>query len=152
MTFWEEVYELRKRRLIPRVWKRADLRPHLQKPNGQYAKSAVDTIPANASISLRRDEMGNYVRNRKSDPKAWRIGSPQSGEYKLVVDPEDDLDTQEKEHLLAMLRAMELRAGWSNPLRSKPVKYIRPCDPPIPADEWEAMFLEKWDARLNDRP
>ena len=152
MTFWDEVYELRRKGLIPRVWKVHDLRPYLQRPDGQYAKIAVDTIPANASISFRNDEIGNYVKNRKSDPRAWRVGPPKSGEYKLVVDPEDDLDTQEKERLLALLRAMELRTGWSNPFRGKPVKYAGPCDLPVPDNEWDALFLEKWDARLNDRP
>ena len=151
MGFWEDVYRLREEGLIPRVWKRADLRSYLQIPSGPYSAESISQKPSDESVAFYRDDIGLVVKNGKG-PKAWRVGPPRSGKYRLVKDPEDDEDTQEKEHLLALLRAMELRAGWSNPLRGKPFKYIRPFDPPIPAEEWEAMFLEKWDARLNDRP
>ena len=151
MAFWDEVYRLRDQGLIPRVWKRSHLRTHLQVPDGQFSAESISQRPSDESVSFYSDGIGLDVKKGKK-PKAWRVGSPRSGEYKLIVDPEDDEDTQEKEHLLALLRAMELRAGWSNPFRGKLIKYIRPCDPPIPVEEWEAMFLEKWDRRLNDRP
>ena len=34
MAFWEHVYVLRRKDLIPREWKRVHLRPHLEKPQG----------------------------------------------------------------------------------------------------------------------
>ena len=37
------------------------------------------------------------------------------------------------------------------PLRGIPYRYDRPSDPPIPLEDWEEKFLEKWDARLNVR-
>ena len=37
------------------------------------------------------------------------------------------------------------------PLRGIPYRYDRPSDPPIPLEEWEVKFLEKWGARLNVR-
>jgi hypothetical protein len=151
VAFWDEIYRLREKNLISRVWKRSHLREHLQVPDGRYSAESISQRPSDDSVSFYEDGIGLDVK-KGENPVAWRVGSPRSGEYKLIVDPEDDLDTQEKEHYLALLRAMELRSGWSNPFRGKPVKCIPPCDPPIPTDEWEAMFLEKWDARLNDRP
>ena len=150
MGFWDDVYQLREKGLIPRVWKRADLRSYLQIPGGPYSAESISQRPSDESVSFCRDDIGLDVKNGK-EPKAWRVGPPRSGQFQLIEDPEDDEDTQEKEHLLALLRAMELRAGWSNPLRGKPFKYIRPSNPTIPLEDWEVKFLEKWDARLNDR-
>ena len=38
------------------------------------------------------------------------------------------------------------------PLRDRNRKREYPTDLAVPVEEWEAMFLKKWDARLNDRP
>ena len=187
MGFWEEVYRLREKGLIPRVWKRADLTPHLMDSN---AEGAINAIPSNASISLEHFGIGNYVKNRQL-PRAWRVGPPRSGQYQLIEDPEDDEATQNKQREKALSRARELRAMNGQeiresggppyqqlpgnatssqdlaekmqdvlkamedkeryPLRGTPYRYDRPSDRPIPVEEWEVKFLEKWDARLNDR-
>ena len=151
MGFWDDVYELREKGLIPRVWKPGDLKSYLQTPGEPYSVESISQRPSDESVAFYRDDIGLDVKNGK-EPKAWRVSTYLSGSYKLVKDPDDDEDTQEKEHLLALLRAMELRAGWNNPLRVRPFKYIRPFDPPIPIEDWEEKFLEKWDARLNDCP
>ena len=116
MSFWEDVYELREKGLIPRVWKRSDLTPLLQKPNGSYAEGSINTIPSNASISLEHIGMGNYVKNRQL-PKAWRVGTPRSGQYQLVEDPEDDAATQKEQREKAVSRAKELRAMSGQEIR-----------------------------------
>ena len=106
MSFWDDVYELRERGLIPRVWKRSDLTPHLLKPKGAYAKGSINTIPSNASISQVHIEIGDYIKKNQL-PKAWRLGD---GKYQLVEDPEDDEATQKEQRERASLRAGELRA------------------------------------------
>lgn len=151
MTFWDEIYRLREKNLIPRVWKRSHLREHLQVPDGPYSAESITQRPSDESVSFYGDGIGLDVKNGK-EPRAWRVGPPRSGQYKLILDPEDDVDSQKNEHLLALLRAMELRAGWYNPFRGKFIKSVRTCDRPNPVEEWETMFLEKWDARLNDHP
>ncbi len=110
MTFWQEVYRLRKERLIPRVWKRRHLMKHLKVPDGDFRENTVGVYPANSSISLKHYEIGDYVK-RGQEPKAWRIGPPRSGEYQLIVDPEDDDTTQQEQRATALARAEELRSG-----------------------------------------
>ncbi|MYC05602.1 MAG: DUF2442 domain-containing protein [Chloroflexi bacterium] len=82
-TFWETVYELRKKDLIPLVWKREHIRPYMERPNGQFAPNAVTTIPSNQSMSKDGSEKGDYVKKGRA-AKAWRIGK---GEFKLIDDP-----------------------------------------------------------------
>ena len=45
--------------------------------------------------------MGNYVK-RGQDAKAWRVGT---GEFQLVIDPDDDKETQDAEHKRALAYA-----------------------------------------------
>ena len=44
MSFWEHIYELRGKGLIPREWNRADLRSHLE---GSFAPNTITTVPSN---------------------------------------------------------------------------------------------------------
>ena len=193
MTFWDEVYRLREEGLIKLVWKRSDIRPHLI---GEFSENTIGAYPANSSISLRHHGIGDYVK-KGGAPKAWRVGSPRSGNYKLVVDPGDDKTTQQEQRANALARAEELRSAKSEdstetsdsiveqpplnartpqnyssqdlaaklqdvldamydkrryPLRDRNRKREYPTESAVPVEEWEAMFLEKWDARLNDRP
>ena len=116
MGFWDEVYQLREEGLVPRVWKRADLRVHLQMPGGSYSVNAISRKPSDESVSLCRDDVGLDVKNGK-EPKAWRVGPPRSGQYQLIEDPEDDEATQKEQREKASLRARELRAIDSQEIR-----------------------------------
>ena len=105
-TFWEYVYDLRARELIPRVWKSGQLSEYLERPNGSYSPRTVRVEPYNYSISMEGDKIGDFVRKGES-PKAWRVGR---GQFQLVADPKDDLQTQEAEKTRAIKRAEELRS------------------------------------------
>ena len=90
MSFWDSIYALREQNLIPPVWTRADIKPHLL---GAYMTSTVSTVPSNASMTRDGKQMGDYVK-RDSAAQAWRVGY---GKFRLVADPADDLPTQEAE-------------------------------------------------------
>lgn len=102
-TFWESVYELREKHRIPQVWKRAHLRPYLERPNGRFAPNAITTIPSNQSMTDDGKTRGDYVK-KGQEPMAWRTGPAGSGQYRLICDPADDAVTQRSE----MDRANEL--------------------------------------------
>ena len=106
-TFWEHVYDLRKRGLIPRVWKTGQLGRFLERPDGPYAPGTVRTDPFNYSISLEGHRIGFFVTKGEA-PRAWRVGR---GQFQLIADPEDDTSTRESELSRAMKRAEELRSG-----------------------------------------
>ncbi len=105
-TFWEHVYNLRERGLIPRVWKAAQLSEFLEQPEGPYSPGTVRTDPYNYSISIDGDKIGYFVNGGEAS-KAWRVGR---GQFRLVADPEDDVPTQEAERKRANERAEELRS------------------------------------------
>jgi hypothetical protein len=124
MSFWDEVYKLREQGLIPRVWTRDCLRPHLQ---GKYLPNSITTIPSNGSMTWDGKKFGNYIK-RGQDPRAWRVGS---GEFQLIVDPSGDASVQDEERQRAkayahIARAVE--AGDPYPLRGLPYRYDRPFD------------------------
>ena len=48
MNFWDEIYMLREQGMVPKVWTRACLRPHLQ---GKYMPNSISTIPSNGSMT-----------------------------------------------------------------------------------------------------
>ena len=124
MSFWDEVYKLREQCLIPRVWMRECLRPHLL---GPYTPNSINTIPSNQSITRDGKEIGNYVKHGR-DPKAWRVGR---SEFQLVVDPDDDAATRETERLRAKAYSMlarNLLSGSPYPLRGIPLKYDHPFE------------------------
>ena len=91
MSLWDDILQLRRDDRIPPEWKVAHLREHLTNPI-----NALRSVPANQSISRDGRAIGNYVK-RGSKPKAWRIGPPRSGVYRLVEDPSDDEVTQQAE-------------------------------------------------------
>ena len=95
-TFWQSVYELREKHRIPQVWKRAHLRPYLEKPNGRFAPNAITVIPSNQSMTDDGKTRGDYVK-KGQEPMAWRVGPAGSGEYRLICDPADDAVTQRSE-------------------------------------------------------
>lgn len=107
-TFWEAVYELREQGLIPRDWKVGALRERLV---GAFKPSTITVNPFNSSISRDGDGMGDFVK-KGAAPKAWRVGR---GLFRLVVDPEDDGETQEAETARAAQRAEELRSAHNRP-------------------------------------
>lgn len=80
-TFWENVYELRKRGMLPRRWRARDLRPYLE---DIYKLSTIRTMPANWSVSRDGSEVGESVKGGQS-PRAIRLGD---GLYELIDDPE----------------------------------------------------------------
>ena len=93
MGFWEHVYELRRKGLIPREWRRAHLRRHLEKPQGPFQRTTITTVPSNLSLTKDGSAVGDSVRRRQS-PRAWRVGV---GVFQLIVDPDDDKETQDAE-------------------------------------------------------
>ena len=125
MSFWDDVYVLRKHGLIPRVWKPENLRRYML---GPYTANTIDAIPSNRSIARNGRQVGNYVKNGQ-EPKAWRVGP---GEFQLVMDPDDNSATQDAERLRAQAYAHIARAkaaGSPYPLQGLPLKYERPFDP-----------------------
>ncbi len=105
-TFWEQVYGLREKGMIPRDWGRGHLREFLQKPIGRFAYRTISTLPSNYHISRDGDGMGTAVGNG-SAPKVWRVGR---GRFRLIGDTDDDAATQQAEMRLAKNRAEELRS------------------------------------------
>lgn len=83
-TFWEMIRELRRAGRIPRVWTRADIRPHLE---GNFTPSTINTVPSNQSMTRDGAEMGNYVMNGVA-AMAWRVAR---GQFELIDDPEADV-------------------------------------------------------------
>lgn len=83
-NFWDSVYQLRKENKIPRIWKRAHIRPYMERPNGRFAPNSITTIPSNRSMTRDGKKQGDYVK-KGQDPKAWRVGP---GEFELIDDPE----------------------------------------------------------------
>ncbi len=84
-TFWEAIRRLREQGLIPRVWSRADIRPHL---HDQFAENTITTVPSNASMARDGLSMGDYVK-KGAAPMAWRVAR---GRFELVDDPEGEAD------------------------------------------------------------
>ena len=80
MTFWQAIRSLRKRGLIPRQWRVADIRPHLE---NYFSINTIRTVPANQSISADGKVKGNYVLHGE-EPQAFRLGD---GLYELIKDP-----------------------------------------------------------------
>jgi hypothetical protein len=68
---------------IPRQWRYADIRPHLQE---RFALSSIRTIPSNQSISKNGKVKGDYVLRRGREAQAFRLGD---GLYELIEDPAD---------------------------------------------------------------
>ena len=125
MSFWDDIYKLREQGLIPPVWTRADIRPHLL---GAYTPNTIGTVPSNASMTRDGKQIGNYVKHGR-DAQAWRVGPDK---FQLVTDPADDPATQEGERRRAKAYAhlaRRIAAGDPYPLRGLPFKYYRPFDP-----------------------
>ena len=101
-TFWASVADLRQRGKIERKWTRGDLRDPLE---GRFKVNTINSLPSNYSISRDGDEIGHSVKNGGT-PKAWRVGE---GQFMLVEDPDDDVETQDAQKRLAAKRANELR-------------------------------------------
>ena len=108
VTFWQHVYDLRRKGLIARTWRTGHLTEHLE---GAYATNTITLAPYNFSISREGDRMGGFV-ERGQAPRAWRVGR---GQFQLVVDPEDDVETQTVERNRARERAKELRSRERRP-------------------------------------
>ena len=107
MSFWDHVYNLRERGLIPRSWKVGHLRTYLQEPVGpSYSPNTVTVNPSNSSVSAEGNVIGDFVK-RGAAPKAWRVGR---GQYQLISDPEDDEQTQYAEVLRAADMANAVRS------------------------------------------
>ena len=109
-TFWEKVCELREKgraQGLDLIWKRADLHKYL---GLEFAATTINTAPSNYSISMEGNDIGKSVENGQS-PKAWRVGR---GQFQLIEDPDDDIETQRAQMRLAMKRAEELRERKRN--------------------------------------
>lgn len=102
MTFWTDVYNLRKGNLIPKQWKRSDIREYLLTKG--YPLTTIGSLPSNQSISRDGSIRGDYIKKGSEKPKAWRIGS---GKYELIEDPMDSIDQQQHQKDLAMKLLVE---------------------------------------------
>ena len=131
MSFWDDVYEIREKNLIPRVWKATDLIPHLH----SYAYTTSLTNPANYSITRYGEVDGGYHVKSGSKPRAWRysyVGS--TLEYELIRDPGDDELIQIREEKLSLERAMGIRiVGSSKSMSNESVPYFRPAAEATPS-------------------
>ena len=123
-TFWDNVWQLRLRGLIPRVWKAGHIREHLK---GLYKPNTINSVPINYGVEREGTKIGNAVKNGQA-PKVWRVGP---GDYQLITDPEDNAETQDTEKNRAEERATELRRDYIEP---PPVVYDEP-DRPRPHGE-----------------
>lgn len=142
-TFWGHVYELRKKGLIARVWKTGDLSEHLE---GEYAVNTVTLAPYNFSISEEGDRMGGFV-ERGQVPRAWRVGR---GQFQLVADPEDDVETQAAEQNRSVERAKELRLRKRLGVWRTEVPTPSPDLPDQPGRQHGAAIIP--DASAHDTP
>ena len=104
MSFWDDVYALREQGLIPLVWTRADLRPLLK---AEYP-NAIITLPFRHSISEDGKVVGDFVQSGLR-PEAWSLGG---GRYRLVIDPDDDGETQAAERQRAITGARVARVRF----------------------------------------
>ena len=104
MSFWDDVYALREQGMIPRVWTRTDLRPWLKSeyPNGTQA------LPIRHAMSEDGKVIGDIVQSGLC-PEAWSLGE---GKYRLVVDPDDDAESQDAERRRAITIARAARARF----------------------------------------
>lgn len=107
-TFWEGVYGLRKQGVIGRVWRSRQLNQYLE---GPFTANTIAIGPYNYSIAEEGDAIGYLVKKGEA-PKAWRVGR---GQFQLVVDPDDDVETQAAERKRAVERAKELRSRERRP-------------------------------------
>ena len=128
MSFWDDVYGLREKGLLDRVWKAADLIPHLP----SYAFTTSLTNPANYSITRYGEVDGGYHVKSGSRPRAWRyVSSPM--EFELIRDPGDDEALQVREEKLSLERAMEISVlggpGSSVPLERSAAMAGSPVGP-----------------------
>ena len=149
MDFWEHVYELRKKGLIPREWKCAHLERYLEKPQGPFQRTTIMTVPYN--LSLEKDgRAGNSVRKGQL-PKAWRLGE---GVFQLIVDPDDDEKVQDRELVQARHLAQSGRPGHEP--SSVKIKSLVPTRPSrmtnkVPRGESEWGFTERQMVDVLDR-
>ena len=124
LSFWKHVYTLRERGLVPRIWKAGHLRRYLQDPVGpSYSPNSVNVYPSNSSVSAEGNSIGDFVL-RGAAPKVWRVGR---GQYQLVVDPEDDEQTQQAELERAIAKAKAVRSSRTQASRS----LIAPTSPSL---------------------
>ena len=106
MSFWHDVYKLREQGLLPRVWTRAHLHPLLK---AEYPNALV-SLPSWHTVSEDGTMMGYFVRAGLL-PEAWNLGG---GAFRLVVDPDDDAETQRTERQRAIDVAKAARPRFKN--------------------------------------
>ena len=149
MAFWEHVYELRRKGLIPREWKWAHLERYLEKPQGPFQRTTIMTVPYN--LSLEKDgRAGNFVRKGQL-PKAWRLGE---GVFQLIVDPDDDEKVQDRELVQARHLVQSGRPGHES--SSVKIKSLVPTRPSrmtikVPRGESEWDFADRQTVDVLDR-
>lgn len=105
-TFWECVYDARFEGLIPRAWRTRELIELLTPPVGRFSPNTVNVLPYNGSIARIGNGIGDLVK-RGGEPKAWRVGR---GRFQLVVDPDDDIDEQNRQRESAKSRVKRVNA------------------------------------------
>jgi hypothetical protein len=132
MSFWDDVYGLRKQGLIPRVWTRADLRPLLK---AEYP-NAIKALPFRHSISEDGKVVGDFVQSGLR-PEAWSLGD---GRYRLVIDPDDDAATQATERQRAISGARAARVRF-RPKRSDDTQDLRYGEDDVGPDSYPFGLL-----------
>ena len=115
LSFWDHVYNLRERGLIPRVWKAGHLRAFMEEPVGpSYSRNTINVNPSNSSISIDGEAIGDFVK-KGAAPKAWRVGR---GQYRLIADPENDERARQLEMERAVTMADVIRSSRKQAAKS----------------------------------
>ena len=152
MKLVDDIVHLRHQRRISRVWKRKDILDNL---GMEHKQNTINTVPSNFSISREGDGIGNSVKEKGATPIFWRVGR---GLFQLVVDPEDDDDTQRVQMRLAMARAKELRENKErsaamrsqNASLSQSPSVARPNPEPIPPVTIDTALTEVGRKKVDD--
>lgn len=145
MGFWEDISGLRKTGKIPRTWKRADIRPHLQH---SYAPRHIVSRPSNDSLSRNGQAIGDSVK-KGSKPKAWRVGV---GAFELIEDPQDSPSLQQAERQKADRICASARSVGATPSARSAARHASAPSPPFSSPQGASTHATGFDSVVAKMP